>query len=838
MPSTRLKPYRDKRSPGTTPEPFGRVQVPKTGKLFVMQHHRARQLHWDLRLEVAGVLRSWAVPKGPSRDTREKRFAALVEDHPLDYADFEGHIPQGNYGAGHVIVWDKGTWQPLNDIEEGFKKGKLLFNLHGFKLHGRWTLVRLKDKSGKRSAGKDWLFIKESDQWAQADAPYTDESIFSGLTVAELAAPDKKVRSLVNAARRVTGVKSRRGLLQSKPMLASAGEAFNGKDWLFELKYDGYRIMIERVNQKVVLRSRNGHDLTASFPEIAISAQRLPWERFVLDGELVVHNSRGVPDFSLLQQRAKLTGALQVARAAIEQPCQYYAFDLLQIADSDLRGAPLGKRKMLLQKLLPAHGAIRYSEHVVAKGRETYAAAMTLGLEGIVAKRINSRYQAGRSSAWVKVRSQRSGDFVIAGWSANRNNSADIGSLALAEYRSGELHSVGSVGSGLTTDLRQALRGKFAGLASAAAPANVATRTKSVHWLEPALVCEVGFTEYTRGGHLRQPVFMRLREDKPPQECTGMFDAPVHIEIEPAPEPEVTVTHPEKVYFPEKALCKQDLVNYYEQIAPWMLTYLRDRPIVLTRYPDGIHGKSFYQRDAPDFVPDWIQRETLWSESAQREVHYFIVQSRAALKYLANLGTIPIHLWHSRITDLEHPDWCVMDLDPKTAPFSDVVVLANAIGELAEELALPAYPKTSGASGLHVMLPLARQLSHSHARSLGELLARVIVARYPAIATIARSLQNRHGRVYIDYLQNGQGRLLAAPFSARAEPAASVSMPLQWHEVNRRLRNENFHLGNAVRRLRRLQEDPLQAIVHDEPDLQRALSRLADVMARSGIANA
>ena len=837
MPSTRLKPYRNKRSPGTTPEPFGRVQIPKTGKLFVIQMHQARQLHWDLRLEIGGVLRSWAVPKGPSRDTRDKRFAALVEDHPLDYADFEGHIPEGNYGAGHVIVWDKGTWQPLNDIEEGFKKGKLLFALNGFKLHGRWTLVRLKNKSasGKKTEGKEWLLIKESDQWAQEAAPYSDESIFSGLTLAELAAPGRKVRSLVTAAGRVSGVKSRHGLLQSKPMLASAGEAFNGKDWLFELKYDGYRIMIERAaGQTAVLRSRNGHDLTASFPEIALSAQRLPWDQFVLDGELVVHNANGVPDFSLLQQRAKLTGALQVARAAIESACHYYAFDLLQIADSDLRGVPLGKRKTLLQKLLPAHGAIRYSEHVAAKGRQTYAAAVALGLEGIVAKRADSRYKAGRSSAWVKVRSRRTGDFVIAGWSANRNNPADIGSLALAEYRSGELHSVGSVGSGLNADLRQTLQGKFAGLASIAAPANVATRSKSVQWLEPLLVCEVGFKEYTRTGNLRHPVFIRLREDKPPRECAGMFDAPTRIEIEPAPEPEVIVTHPEKIYFPEKALRKQDLVNYYEQIAPWMLTYLRDRPIVLTRYPDGIHGKSFYQRDAPDFVPDWIQRETLWSEGAEREVRYFIVQSRAALKYLANLGTLPIHLWHSRITNLEHPDWCVLDLDPKTAPFSDVVRLANAIGELADDLALPAYPKTSGASGLHVLIPLARQLTHSHARTLGELIARVIVSRYPDIATIARSLRSRHGRVYIDYLQNGQGQLLAAPFSARAEPAASVSMPLRWHEVNRRLANENFHLSNAVRRLRRLREDPMHTILDDEPDLQRALKRLAVIMRQSG----
>lgn len=838
MPSTRLKPYRDKRSPGKTPEPFGHVQVPKTGKLFVMQMHQARQLHWDLRLEIAGVLRSWAIPKGPSADTSDKRFAALVEDHPLDYANFEGHIPDGNYGAGYVIVWDKGTWQPLNDIEEGFKKGKLLFQLNGFKLHGRWTLVRIKDRStrDKKAEGKSWLFIKESDQWAQQDKAYTDESVFSGLTVQELPTPDKKNRRLVNSVRKAPGAQVTTGLIQAKPMLASSGDVFDGKDWLFELKYDGYRIIIERQNQSVVLRSRNGHDLTNSFPEIVESIQHLPCRHFVIDGELVVHNGAGVPDFSLLQQRAKLSGVLEVARASIELPCQYYAFDVLQIADQDLREVPLLTRKTLLHKLIPAHGVLRYSEHVVGKGRNTYSTAVALGLEGIVAKRANSTYRSGRSTAWIKVRRQRTGDFVIAGWTANRNDRNDIGSLALAEYRSGELFSVGSVGSGLNSAVRQDLQRRFSKLAKHEPPANVTDRSKPAHWLEPRLVCEVAFREYTRDGHLRHPVFHRVREDKAAESCTGQFDAPTAVTLEPAPEPEVIVTHPEKIFFSEKSLRKQDLVTYYEGIAQWMLPYLQDRPIVLTRYPDGIHGKSFYQRDAPDFVPDWIRRETLWSEGAEREVRYFIVQNAAALKYLANLGTIPIHVWHSRIAHLEYPDWCVLDLDPKSAPFADVITLANAIGELSDELGIPAYPKTSGASGLHVLVPLAGQLTHDHARTLGQLIGRIIVSRYPAIATMARALRSRRGRVYVDTLQNGQGRLIAAPFSARAEVAASVSMPLRWREVNAGLRNEKYHLRNAVRRLQRFAEDPMGNILRDEPDLQRVLSRIAKIMRHSKIA--
>ena len=830
MPSTALKAYRDKRSAGATPEPFGRLLIPKTGKLFVVQQHQASHLHWDLRLEVDGVLRSWAVPKGPSRDLRDKRFAALVEDHPLDYADFEGRIPEGNYGAGLVIIWDRGTYRALNDFSQGFAKGKLLFELNGFKLHGRWTLVRIKDRGGKDD-GKSWLLIKERDQWEQADAPYPDTSVLSGMTLAELANPAAKARRLLRAARATTGAATRSTLLSTPPMLASSGEPFDRKGWLFELKYDGYRILIERKDGKLTLRSRNGHDLTASYPEIARSALSLPLTEFVIDGELVVCNEAGVPDFSLLQARSALKDELAVARAAIEQPCTYYAFDALQLGDSDLRRSPLVKRKALLEKLIPAYGAIRYSQHIVGKGIETYHSAVAMGLEGMVGKRPDSTYEAGRASAWIKVRNQRSDDFVIIGWTPNRSAAADIGAVALGEYRNGELVSVGRAGSGLSGRVRAELAAALAELQPAPAPANVAEGSAGrTHWVAPELVCEVAYKEYTRDGNLRHPVFLRLRGDKSTHECRGRFDSPDEVSLAPAPEPEVIVTNADKIFYPEANYTKGDLVRYYERIAPWMLPYLKDRPLVLTRFPDGIHGKSFYQRDAPDFVPDWIQREVLWSEGAEREVHYFIVNSAAALKYLANLGTLLFHTWHSRIGNLTHPDWCVLDLDPKDAPYAHVVALAKAIGALCEELGLPAYPKTSGASGLHVLIPLAGQLSHDHARSLGELMARVIVSRYPDIATIARSVRARRQKVYVDYLQNGHGRLLVAPFSARAEPEASVSMPLKWREVNGRLRNERFHLGNAVRRMRALKEDPLAGVLEDAPDLARALAKLSAIL--------
>jgi bifunctional non-homologous end joining protein LigD len=342
-------------------------------------------------------------------------------------------------------------------------------------------------------------------------------------------------------------------------------------------------------------------------------------------------------------------------------------------------------------------------------------------------------------------------------------------------------------------------------------------------------VCEVAYREYTRDGHLRHPVFVRLRADKRPEECIGRFDDPHTAKLEP-PVREVLVSNREKVFFPEKKLAKGDLVDYYEAIAPWMLPYLKDRALVLTRFPDGIHGKSFYQRDAPEFVPDWLQREVLWSESSEHDVHYFIAQDLPSLKYLANMGTIPIHSWHSRITDLEHPDWCVLDLDPKDAPFAKVIAAARAAKVLADELEFPAFLKTSGSTGLHVLLPLARQLTHDHARAIGELMARVLVNRHPDVVTINRSLRKRDGRVYIDYLQNGHGRLLVAPFSARAVPSAAVSMPLEWEELTDKLTNDKYHIKNAVKRMTGLSRDPLADVLTLRPDLEKVLERLATLL--------
>ena len=817
-----LDAYRRKRDASATPEPFGGGAVaggPR--RLFVVQQHAATRLHWDLRLEVDNALKSWAVPKGPSMQPRDKRFAVQVEDHPVEYADFEGTIPHGNYGAGQVIVWDQGTYTPLEDFDAGFQEGKLLFDLHGHKLRGRFTLVALK---GRDNTGKEWLLIKESDDWV-SDAPLPEESVFSGLSVAQMAdvaAAEGAFEGRI-AKRKPPPPKS--GSFDEKPMLAKASEPFNRADWVFEIKYDGYRLLIAKSGDDVSLRSRNGLDLTPRFPEIVKCARRLPCREFVIDSEVVVHDARGVPSFPLLQERAAVRGEWATARAARHDPVTCYAFDLLHAAGYDLKRLPLLERKSLLEALLPPVGPLRYSTHVEADGVETFEAVSRLGLEGVVGKRADSPYEAGRSDHWRKVRANRTGDFVIAGWTPGKSDAADLGALALAEYRGGALAYCGRVGSGLGSAKRRDAQAQVHAL-----PAGEALDADpNVRWVAPKLVCEVQYREYSLEGHLRLPVFLRLRDDKDPAECVGAFDAPAELAPEPAPARVVPFTNRDKVFFPEKALTKGDLLDYYEKIAPWMLPYLADRPLVLTRFPDGIHGKSFYQRDAPAFVPDWVERKMLWSESAEREVHYFVVQNAESLLYLANMGTIPIHAWHSRITDLEHPDWCVLDLDPKDAPFERVVATAKAIEELLGEIDLPGFLKTSGASGLHVLLPLARQLTHALATTLGELLARIVLRRQPEICTLARMVRQRERKVYIDYLQNGHGQLLVAPFSARAEPAASVSMPVKWSELNGRLKNANYHLKNAPARLKRM-GDSMAPVLTVEPDLERALARLGELL--------
>lgn len=780
-----------------------------------------------------GVLRSWAVPKGPSYNTSDKRLAVMVEDHPLEYGDFEGIIPEGNYGAGAVIVWDRGQWLPTGDPTEGLESGKLLFELRGIKLRGMWTLVKLKKSQN------DWLLIKERDEFASSSGePVSAQSVLSGLTVEELKAGRTPAASIRSELQRLSATVKAVRPDEVKLMLAEPRDRpFSAPGWVFELKLDGYRALASR-ESKPRLLSRNRNDLSDCFPEIIKALSALPYERLLLDGEVVALDSSGRPNFQRLQQRGRLSRALDIRVASVENPVTYYAFDVLGIEDFDLRMLPLTTRKALLQKLLPGAGIIRYLDHFVADGEVLYQEVQKLGLEGIVGKRGDSPYKAGRSAGWVKIRSRRSDDFVVVGFTAPKGTRSGFGALQLGLYIDGVLTYCGRAGSGFSDAQLAEVRKQLDG-ASRKEPGCVGTlpQEKGNTWVNPRLVCEVEFTEWTDEGLLRQPVFLRFRDDKGPEECvasgrvahrpSGEAEVAQPPTAEPAREERsFTLTNPDKVFWPDEGYTKGDLLEYYRSISPWMLPYLVDRPLVLTRFPDGIAGKSFYQQDAPAFVPQWIRTQRMYSEQAQREISYFIGEDEAALLYLVNLGTIPFHVWASRTSRIDRPDWCVLDLDPKGAPFSDVVRTALTAHQLCDEIGLPNYIKTSGSSGLHVLIPLGCQCRFDEARSLGELLARLIVGEIPEITTLARQISRREGKVYVDYLQNGSGRLIVAPFSARPLPGAPVSMPLLWSEVKPGLDIRAFTIRNALDRMRQLKQDPLVPVVSDQPDLAAALDRL------------
>ena len=827
-----LATYREKRNPGSTPEPFGATKPPASR--FVVQLHAARARHYDFRLEHAGVLLSWAVPKGPSLDPADKRLAVRVEDHPLDYVDFEGVIPEGNYGAGAVIVWDRGRFEPASDFDAGLESGKLLFDLYGHKLRGRWTLVKT-----KRGA-KDWLLIKERDAYArQGDAAHLpDDSVLSGRTVEHVASGVDDTKALADACRAAGAKPARVRITDVRPMLATPGKPFTAPDWVFEIKYDGYRLLAGKEAGRARLLSRSGRDLTDVFPDVAEAVAALPIDDLLLDGEVVVHGPDGLPSFALLQQRGLLTRRADIARAAVRLPATLYAFDLPLAAGYDLRPLPLVERKRLLQSVLPSVGAIRFSEHIPADGERMFAEAARLGLEGIVGKRADSPYVGRRSAGWIKISTRTRDDFAVVGFLPPKSGSQPFGALLLAQRAADGWRYAGRVGSGFSARDFARLSPILAEAATAPPPAGAEDEPRDARWLAPCAVVEVRFKSRGANGRLRQPVFIALRDDKTPEDCRApLDDEPPETALDPPEAPAdarrrrtVKVTNRDKLFWSDDGYTKGDLVDYYVAIAPFLLPYLADRPLVLTRYPDGIDGKSFFQKDAPEFVPDWLRLETLWSEGSERDIRYFVIENDAGLAYVANMASIPLHVWSSRIGSLERPDWCILDLDPKGAPFEHVVRIAREIRALCDEIGLPSYPKTSGSTGLHVLIPLGARYTHEQSRSMAELLARWVVRRLPDIATIRRQVQSRDGKVYIDCLQNGHGRLLVAPYSARPVRGATVSMPLRWEQVTSRLDMRRYTIKTVPRLLAKQKADPLAGVLREAADLPAALDRLARLL--------
>src|SRR5437016_8092207 len=834
-----LSTYRAKRSLDRTPEPGARPATagppPSAGGLFVVHMHAARRLHWDLRLEMDGVLRSWAVPKGPSPNRADKRLAVLVEDHPLEYGDFEGIIPEGNYGAGAVIVWDRGRWVPLEEPHEGLKKGKLLFELRGYKLHGKWTLVKLK------KGEKEWLLIKEKDGYAATDGALPPESVLSGLTVEELKAGKDRTAPVLKALARLKAPRRAVTVAEAEPMLAETREQpFSKPGWLFELKLDGYRVRAGREQGEARLLTRKGNDISAAFPELARALAALPFEGFILDAELVVPDEAGRPSFQRLQNRVRVSRGLEVRRGAVETPAVLYVFDLLAFEGYDLRPLPLEQRKALLEQIVPRVGPLKYLSHFEKDGEALYEQVVKMGLEGIVAKKEDAPYRAGRSPNWLKIRADRTDDFVVVGFTRPKGSRSGFGALDLGPHQDGKLVYGGPVGSGFSAaQLKDVSAVLERGVRPTPAFSGPVPQDSGHTWVEAALIAEVRYKEWTNEGLRRQPVFVRFRDDKPVTEIAirgrgtgdeGRMEPDAETRppsLVPAPR-EVKFSNLEKVFWPDEGYTKGDLIEYYRAISPWMLPYLADRPLVLTRFPDGINGKSFFQKDAPEYAQAFVRTVTIWSEDSQRELDYFVCDNESSLLYIANMAAILLHVWSSRVETLEAPDWCILDLDPKDAPFTDVVTVAKAVHALCDDIGLPTGIKTSGSTGLHVLIPLGRQVTYEQSRTLGGLLARVIAAELPEIATVPRQVQKRGGKVYLDYVQNGHGRLLVAPFSVRPLPGAPVSMPLKWSEVTPKLDIKKFTIKTAPARMKKLGEDPLRPVLELKPDLVHALELLND----------
>ncbi len=791
---------------------------------FVVQKHAATRLHYDLRLEHNGVLMSWAVPAGISLDPEVKRFAAHTEDHPLEYADFEGVIPAGEYGGGEMVVWDRGalTWDEEPDL--GLEKGKLLFSLAGYKLHGQWTLVQMKKNP------KEWLLIKKPDGWHKLDGEedFSDRSVLSGLTVEQL-------KIGVDRSGLVAEVTSGDGVVQGDieaggvdlMLAATADGPFNGDNWLFEIKYDGYRLLAAKEGRAVRLLYRGGGDATEVFPEISSAIRRLPFDRLVIDGEVVVLGADGRPSFASLQSRGMLRNRHDIGAAAARDPATFFGFDVIEIDHQDVRRVPLRLRKTMLETILPPLGALRYVDHLIGVGEAMFEQAVQMGLEGVMAKKLDGAYVGGRSDSWLKVKSEHTDTFAVVGYTLPKGKRSGIGALHIACLVDGVMTYAGRVGSGFANstlkDLAEALS---VDTTTSPRVAGVTPEGGEHFWVEPSFACRIRYKEVTSSGVLRQPVF----EGFFPLDLEDVFARPGSSS---PPTPLVSdaaktdVTNRDKVFWPEEEYTKGDLIDYYETVADHLLPYLEHRPVVLDRYPDGINGKSFFQKNAPESTPSWIHTEFL-SDGDGSGTNYFVVDDVEGLRYLANLASIPIHVWASTTAGLDSPDWCVLDLDPKVAPFRSVVTVAKTIHDICTDIGLPTYPKTSGKTGLHVLIPMGRKFTYEQQKLLGELIARVTESELPDIATTIRSPSMRGDKVYIDYLQNGKGKLLVSPYSVRPVAGATVSAPLRWKEVTPSLDVSRFTIRSMPRRLTAMASDPIGAVLEDVPDIAGGLARLAN----------
>lgn len=754
-----LKRYSEKRAFDETPEPPGRLLPSKKEEPlhFCIQKHAASHLHYDLRLEHKGVLLSWAVPKEPTNDPNVKRLAIMVEDHPLEYRHFEGVIPKGNYGAGIVKIWDEGTFiwpdaptrkETEKKITEGLLKGHIDFQLAGNRLKGSFSLIKLKN------AENNWLLIKRKETTQAKELKEMPSDI--------------------------------------KPMLAKLGEEpFDNEEWLFETKWDGYRAIAYKNGEKISLVSRNQLSYNKLFDQIVEDLKNIP-DDVILDGEVVILDSKGISRFQLLQNYQNThKGTLY-----------YFVFDILYHNGHDLRNMPLVQRKEALKKILASSNCsqVRYSDHIENRGIVFFREAQKLQLEGIMGKKKDSTYSTVRSSNWIKIKTKQSQEAVIGGFTKPKGSRKHFGALLLGVYEGDRFVYVGHVGGGFNQKLLQDLFAKIAPLEQENCPFEKKPKTNTpATWIKPKLICEVVFSEWTSDGSMRHPVFKGLRMDKKPTEVKK--ENP--IEPEKKSKRKTKVVNLEKVYWPDEGYTKDDLMRYYAEIAPIIMPYLENRPLMLRRFPEGINGQTFYQKDVSSLhLPEYVQTKRIVHE--KKPITYMIVNNPEALEYAVNLGAIELHPFLSTKDSLDNPVYMVIDLDPEDISFEEVIDVAQVIHQLLDSIKVKSYCKTSGGRGLHVCIPLESKYTFEQAKRFGEVIAALVHQQIPGITSLKRSPKDRQQRVYIDVYQNNRGQTLVPPYIVRAKPGATVSTPLKWAEVKSGLTPQSFTIKTVPARVKKL----------------------------------
>ncbi|AFD06739.1 DNA ligase D [Solitalea canadensis] len=778
----KLKEYIDKRNFSQTKEPVG---GDVTGKklAFVVQRHHASRLHYDFRLQMKGVLKSWAVPKGPSLNPQDKRLAMMVEDHPLDYKDFEGEIPKGNYGAGNVHIWDEGYYIPIADYkdpEKGLlaelKSGNLKIILMGKRLKGEFAIVKI--KSDEENA---WLLIKHKDKYA-VNKDYDSEDFVAAKI------KNKKNITSEQTATKKKSVRTHTTIKPITPMMATLGsDMVKGDDWIFEPKLDGYRIVaITDGYHNSKLFTRNQLDYTSKYENVAEILKKLD-RACVLDGEVVKLNDDGKPSFNALQ----LFGKNPVGKV------HYYVFDLLQLDEHSLLEMPLTDRKKILEALVKSIDSpyIIFTPYESGNGNKLLEEARKNNSEGIMAKKADSIYHPGyRTKEWIKLKVNQEDEFIIGGYTEPRGKKGLIGAFLLGENKNGNLTFSGKCGTGLDELRDQEIYATLKDYEITKSPFTTKiTNDTKIHWLKPELVCTVKYSERTEDGKLRHPVFKALREDKT---VTDMKPAEDNYEIK-ANGNKVTITNRNKVYFPDNGITKGDVVDYYDTIADYILPYLKDRPLSLHRHPNGINAPSFFQKDIETKSYNWLKTVSIHSESNDKDIDYLVCNDKKTLLYMANLGCIEINPWLSRYPGIEKPDFLVLDLDPEQIGFESVIEVALTIKELLDSLSIPSYPKTSGSTGIHIYIYTGAKYHYDSVKLFAEWLAGKAHELIPSISSIERSPQKRQKKVYIDFLQNRKGQTIAAAYSLRPKPGATVSWPLSWDEVTKELKMEDYTIKNV-----------------------------------------